>query len=63
MDCVLGSRVTGKRVHLSPVWLMFAIFAFVRRGAVPLAAAIGVVMRLTLTWYAPAAANHDQQRF
>ncbi len=60
-DYVLAPRVIGKRVHLNPVWLMFSIFAFGYLFgfvgvlvAVPLAAAIGVVVRFALTRYAPA---------
>ena len=54
-DYVLTPRLIGRRVHLNPVWLMFAIFAlgyllgFVGvLIAVPLAAAIGVVTRFAL---------------
>ena len=54
-DYVLTPRLIGRRVHLNPVWLMFAIFAlgylFGFVGvviAVPLAAAIGVVTRFAL---------------
>jgi predicted PurR-regulated permease PerM len=54
-DYVLTPRLIGRRVHLNPVWLMFAVFAlgylFGFVGvlvAVPLAAAIGVVARFAL---------------
>lgn len=48
----------GRRVHLNPVWVMFALFAFGYLFgfvglliAVPLAAAIGVLMRFALRQY------------
>jgi predicted PurR-regulated permease PerM len=54
----LSPKLVGKSVGLHPVWLMFALFAF---GyifgfvglllAVPLAAAIGVLMRFALSQY------------
>ena len=54
-DYVLAPYFVGNRVHLNPVWLMFALFSF---GyvfgliglliAVPLAAAIGVLVRFAL---------------
>jgi predicted PurR-regulated permease PerM len=55
---VLTPKLVGRSVGLHPVWLMFSIFAFgYLLGfvgmllAVPLAAAIGVVMRFTLRRY------------
>ena len=54
-DYVLAPYFVGNRVHLNPVWLMFALFSF---GyvfgliglliAVPLAAAMGVLVRFAL---------------
>jgi predicted PurR-regulated permease PerM len=59
-DYVLAPYLVGRRVHLNPVWVMFALFAFGYLFgffglliAVPVAAAIGVLMRFTLrTYYA-----------
>jgi len=59
-DYVLAPYLVGRRVHLNPVWVMFALFAFGYLFgfvglliAVPAAAAIGVVMRFALrTYYA-----------
>jgi predicted PurR-regulated permease PerM len=68
-DYVLTPRLVGRRVHLNPVWLMFAVFAFGYLFgfvgiliAVPLAAVISVVVRFALSRYArgdtgPAAAG------
>jgi predicted PurR-regulated permease PerM len=57
-DYVLSPYFVGRRVHLSPVWVMFALFAFGYLFgfvglliAVPLAAAIGVLMRFALRQY------------
>jgi predicted PurR-regulated permease PerM len=57
-DYVLAPYLVGRRVHLNPVWVMFALFAFGYLFgfvgliiAVPLAAAIGVLMRFTLRQY------------
>jgi len=57
-DYVLAPYLVGRRVHLSPVWVMFALFAFGYLFgfvglliAVPLAAAIGVLMRFALRQY------------
>ena len=54
-DYVLAPYLIASRVHLNPVWVMFAIAAFGYLFgfvglliAVPLAAAIGVVIRFTL---------------
>jgi predicted PurR-regulated permease PerM len=53
----------GNKVHLNPVWLMFALFSFGYLFgfvglliAVPLAASIGVLVRFTLRQQ-PASAN------
>jgi predicted PurR-regulated permease PerM len=59
-DYVLAPYLVGRRVHLNPVWVMFALFAFGYLFgffglliAVPAAAAIGVLMRFALrTYYA-----------
>jgi len=57
-DYVLAPRLVGRRVHLNPVWLMFALFAFGYLFgffgllvAVPVAAAIGVLVRFALGRY------------
>jgi predicted PurR-regulated permease PerM len=57
-DYVLSPYFVGRRVHLNPVWVMFALFAFGYLFgfvglliAVPLAAAIGVLMRFALRQY------------
>jgi predicted PurR-regulated permease PerM len=57
-DYVLAPYLVGRRVHLNPVWMMFALFAFgYLFGFVglliagPLAAAIGVLMRFALREY------------
>jgi len=57
-DYVLAPYLVGRRVHLSPVWVMFALFAFGYLFgfvglliAVPLAAAIGVLLRFALRQY------------
>ena len=54
-DYVLSPDLVGRRVNLNPVWMMFALFAFGYLFgfvglliAVPLAAAIGVLMRFAL---------------
>jgi len=59
-DYVLAPYLVGRRVHLNPVWVMFALFAFGYLFgfvglliAVPLASAIGVLARFALrTYYA-----------
>jgi predicted PurR-regulated permease PerM len=55
---VLAPRLVGNRVGLHPVWLMFALFAFGYLFgfvgllmAVPLAAAVGVLVRFALKQY------------
>src|SRR5262249_60760025 len=57
-DYVGAPYLVGRRVHLSPVWVMFALFAFGYLFgfvglliAVPLAAAIGVLMRFAPRQY------------
>jgi predicted PurR-regulated permease PerM len=57
-DYVLSPYLVGRRVHLNAVWVMFALFAFGYLFgfiglliAVPLAAAIGVLMRFALRQY------------
>jgi predicted PurR-regulated permease PerM len=57
-DYVLSPYFVGRRIHLSPVWVMFALFAFGYLFgfvglliAVPLAAAIGVLMRFAMQQY------------
>src|SRR5262249_14590297 len=76
VEYVLSPYLVGRRVHLNPVWVMFALFAFGYLFgfvglliAVPLAAAIGVLMRFALRQYyasplyagaiAPAAPPHE----
>jgi predicted PurR-regulated permease PerM len=74
-DYVLSPYLVGRRVHLNPVWLMFALFAFGYLFgfvglliAVPLAAAIRVLLRFALGHYyasplyadAPAASAPDR---
>ncbi len=57
-DYALAPYFVGRRVHLNPVWLLFALFAFGYLFgfvglliAVPLAAAIGVLVRFALARY------------
>ncbi|HEY1364311.1 MAG TPA: AI-2E family transporter [Xanthobacteraceae bacterium] len=57
-DYVLSPYLVGRRVNLNPVWLMFALFAFGYLFgivglliAVPLAAALGVLIRFALAQY------------
>jgi predicted PurR-regulated permease PerM len=57
-DYLLSPYLVGRRVNLNPVWLMFALFAFGYLFgfvglliAVPLAAAIGVLLRFALSQY------------
>jgi predicted PurR-regulated permease PerM len=57
-DYVLSPYFVGRRVNLNPVWVMFALFAFGYLFgfvglliAVPLAAAIGVLVRFALRHY------------
>ena len=57
-DYVLAPYLVARRVHLNPVWVIFALFAFGYLFgfvglaiAVPVAAAIGVVIRFALRQY------------
>ena len=57
-DYILSPYFVGRRVRLNPVWVMFALFAFGDLFgfvglliAVPLAAAIGVLVRFALKQY------------
>jgi len=57
-DYVLAPYLVGRRIGLGPVWIMFALFAFGYLFgfiglliAVPLAAAIGVLVRFALRQY------------
>jgi predicted PurR-regulated permease PerM len=57
-DYVLAPYLVGRRIGLGPVWIMFALFAFGYLFgfvglliAVPLAAAIGVLIRFVLRQY------------
>ena len=57
-DYVLSPYLVGRRVNLNPVWLMFALFAFGYLFgfvglliAVPLAAALGVLIRYGISQY------------
>jgi predicted PurR-regulated permease PerM len=57
-DYVLSPYLVGRRVNLNPVWLLFALFAFGYLFgfvglliAVPLAAALGVLMRFAMKQY------------
>ncbi len=57
-DYVLAPYLVGSRVHLNPVWVMFAVFAFGYLFgfvgllvAVPLASAIGVLVRFGMRQY------------
>src|SRR5206468_2872149 len=75
-DYVLAPFLLGRRIHLNPVCVMFALFAFGYLFgfvglliAVPLAAAIGVLMRFALRHYyaspiynAPLAPHPDVSR-
>jgi predicted PurR-regulated permease PerM len=76
-DYLLSPYFVGRRVNLNPVWLMFALFAFGYLFgfvglliAVPLAAAIGVLVRFALAQYyaspfyaaQPAAPTSDANR-
>ena len=57
-DYALAPFFVGRRVNLSPVWILFALFAFGNLFgfvglliAVPLAAAIGVLVRFAFAQY------------
>jgi predicted PurR-regulated permease PerM len=54
-DYALAPSLVGKKVHLNPVWMIFALFAFGYLFgfvglliAVPMAASIGVLVRFSL---------------
>lgn len=62
-DYVFAPYFVGNRVHLNPVWLMFALFSFGYLFgfvglliAVPLAASIGVLVRFALRQQQPTSA-------
>jgi predicted PurR-regulated permease PerM len=57
-DYVLSPHLVGRRIHLNPVWVIFALFAFGYLFgfvglliAVPLAAALGVLIRFAMRQY------------
>jgi predicted PurR-regulated permease PerM len=57
-DYVLAPYLVGRRVHLNPVWMIFALFTFGYLFgfvglliAVPAAAAVGVLARFALKQY------------
>jgi predicted PurR-regulated permease PerM len=57
-DYVLSPYLVGRRVNLHPVWMIFALFVFSylfglvgTLVAVPLAAAIGVLVRFAVQQY------------
>jgi predicted PurR-regulated permease PerM len=65
-DYMLAPYLVGPRVKLNPVWLMFAMFAFGSLFgivglviAVPLAAALGVLVRFGLKQYYASAIHSD----
>ena len=67
-DYVLSPYLVGRRVNLNPVWVMFALFAFGYLFgfvglliAVPLAAAIGVLLRFALRQYYASPLYADSQ--
>lgn len=66
---VLQPKLVGEKVGLHPVWLMFALFAFgLLFGfvgllvAVPVSAAIGVLVRFTITVYLDSDLYQGHQR-
>src|SRR5215212_4407650 len=68
-DYVLAPRIFGRRVKLNPVWLMFALFSFGSLFgfiglliAVPLAAALGVLLRFAIRKYGSSASVVDAAR-
>jgi predicted PurR-regulated permease PerM len=55
---VLGPKIVGQKIGLHPVWLIFSLFVFSYLFgfvgvlvAVPVAAAIGVLVRFALELY------------
>jgi predicted PurR-regulated permease PerM len=68
-DYVLAPHLIGSKVHLNPVWLIFALFAFGYLFgfvglliAVPLGASIGVLVRFALRQPAELRPNGDISR-
>jgi predicted PurR-regulated permease PerM len=66
---VLSPKLVGQSVGLHPVWLMFSLFAFgYLLGfvglliAIPLAAAIGVLLRFALSRYMASPLYTDKPR-
>jgi predicted PurR-regulated permease PerM len=66
---VLSPKLVGESVGLHPVWLMFALFAFgYLLGfvglliAIPLAAAVGVLLRFALAQYLASPLYTDRPR-
>ena len=69
-DYVLAPRIIGRRVKLNPVWLMFALFAFGTLFgfiglllAVPLAAALGVLLRFAIGKSGSAQRHRSEETF
>ena len=69
-DYVLAPYFVGGKVHLNPVWLMFALFSFGYLFgfvgllmAVPLAASIGVLVRFALRNYRRSASEPEASQF
>jgi predicted PurR-regulated permease PerM len=65
-DYALAPYFVGNKVHLNPVWLMFALFSFGYLFgfvglliAVPLAASIGVLLRFALRGHATAPSDYE----
>jgi predicted PurR-regulated permease PerM len=65
-DYALAPYFVGNKVHLNPVWLMFALFSFGYLFgfvglliAVPLAASIGVLVRFALRGHAIASSDYE----
>lgn len=67
---ILQPKLVGERVGLHPVWVMFALFAFGALFgftgllvAVPVSAAIGVVVRFALARYLSSELYHGHARY
>ena len=65
-DYALAPYLVGSKVHLNPVWLMFALFSFGYLFgfvglllAVPLAASMGVLLRFALRGIATAPSDYE----
>jgi len=65
-DYALAPYLVGSKVHLNPVWLMFALFSFGYLFgfvglvlAVPLAASMGVLLRFALRGMAAAPSDYE----